>query len=153
MSQPFPSISAIHHLKLPTRSISESLHFYTSLLPFAVLPELTHRDTSGNVYAEILRIDLPAGALHLELRHASPTEFPLRKPFNFITFEVESPQGLHEWRQRFLEAGQDVSKVLKGLKGDVLAVDDGQGNRIRFYCNQSEMRRPEDVDQDDKWLN
>ena len=59
---------------------------------------------------------------------------------------------LHEWRRRFLVAGKDVSRVLKAFKGEVLVTDDGQNNRIRFYYEGGETRRPDEVDHDEKWL-
>jgi catechol 2,3-dioxygenase-like lactoylglutathione lyase family enzyme len=152
MPEPYPPIAGIHHLKLPTTSIADTLHFYTTLLPFTVKPEYAHRDTSGKIYAQILQLDLPSGPLHLELREFPASEFPLRSPFNFITFKVDEVSALHEWRRRFLDAGRDVSRVLKGFKGEVLVVDDGQNNRIRFYCEGDEIRGPDEADHDEKWL-
>jgi catechol 2,3-dioxygenase-like lactoylglutathione lyase family enzyme len=152
MAECYPPISGIHHLKIPTTAIADTLHFYTTLLPFTHKPEYTHRDTSGKIYAEILQLDLPSGPLHLELREFPAAAFPLRASFNFITFKVDEVDALHEWRRRFLNAGRDVSRVLKGLKGEVLVIDDGQHNRIRFYCEGDEIRRPDEVDHDEKWL-
>jgi catechol 2,3-dioxygenase-like lactoylglutathione lyase family enzyme len=152
MAEPHPPISGIHHLKLPTKSMADSLHFYTTLLPFTVIPEYTHRDTSGKIYAEVLRLDLPSGPLYVELREMAAAEFPLKDPFNFITLKVDDVSALHEWRKRFLDAGWDVSRVLKGLKGEALVINDGQNNRIQFYCERLEMRRPDEIDRDEKWV-
>jgi hypothetical protein len=68
------------------------------------------------MYAEILQLDLPSGPLHLELREISAVGFPLRGPFNFVTFKVDEVSSLHEWRRRLLDAERDVSRVLKDSK-------------------------------------
>ncbi|GAM37428.1 hypothetical protein TCE0_024f07343 [Talaromyces pinophilus] len=142
------SFNGIHHLKLPGSDIRKTEAFYTQIFPFESCPELDHYTPDDKLFAVLLTYK-PAG-LMLEIRH-NPEQAKIQKGWDPVTWGVNSRKDLEEWGAWFDEKGVSHSKVLKGMKGWVMAAEDPDGKIVRLYTTE-EHEWTTDVDRDTYWL-
>ncbi|KAJ6488871.1 Glyoxalase/Bleomycin resistance protein/Dihydroxybiphenyl dioxygenase [Mycena sanguinolenta] len=148
VTQP-PPILGVHHLKIPTSSISDKLAFYTSVLRFTHLPHLDHKHAgSGDVFAVL--IQHPQTGLLVELR-LNGAQAEKQRGWDAVTWSVETRADLETWRARLVANGVECSRVLKGFQGWVLVAEDPDGAMVRWYCKETH-EWDENIDVDERWL-
>ncbi|KAJ7766978.1 Glyoxalase/Bleomycin resistance protein/Dihydroxybiphenyl dioxygenase [Mycena maculata] len=144
-----PPTLSIHHLKIPTGSLSTKLEFYTTILPFTHLAHFDHRHAdSGDLFAVIIQ-HAPT-ALLIELR-LNPAQAAAQRGWDSITWGVETRQDLETWREWLVSKGVECSTVLKGFRGWSLVAEDPDGAFVKWYCKESHEWDVH-VDVDEKWV-
>lgn len=143
------SLLGIHHFKLPTSDLEQTVAFYTTHLHFTYLPSLDHISAStGAVYAKILR-HIPSGTT-LEIRD-DPAQAAKQRRWDPITWAVRDREAIKQWREYFAGAGVGHSRMFTGARGWVLCTEDPDGRVVRFYTLE-EHEMTASVDHDEYWL-
>lgn len=145
---PRPHFLGIHHLKFAVSDLDRSLSFYTRILGASRLPKLDHVNAGGQLYAIIMEV--PGLGTPLELRlnseHAAK-----QKGFDPVTLNVEGRADLQSWVQHLDAERVAHSPILTALVGWLVAFEDPDGRRIRFYTK--ERHGPEFTPSTDaRWL-
>lgn len=123
-------IAGIHHLKFAVADLQRSLQFYESVFGVKRLIPLDHHREGGELYAMI--VDFPNLGAPLELR-LDPVAASAQKGFDPVTLSVQSNHELYQWCTRLDELGVPHSPVLNGVVGQLLAIEDPDGRRLRLY--------------------
>ena len=130
---PRPHFLGIHHLKFAVSDLDRSLSFYTRILGASRLPKLDHVNAGGQLYAIIMEV--PGLGTPLELRlnaeHAAK-----QKGFDPVTLNVEGRADLQSWVQHLDAERVAHSPILTALVGWLVAFEDPDGRRIRFYTKE-----------------
>jgi catechol 2,3-dioxygenase-like lactoylglutathione lyase family enzyme len=145
---PRPNFLNIHHLKFAVSDLDRSLEFYSRIFGATRLPRLDHVNAGGQLYAIIM--DVPNLGTPLELR-LSAEHAARQKGFDPITLSVEGRADLRKWVEH-LDAERVLhSPILTAMVGWLVAFEDPDGRRIRFYTN--ERHGPEETPSTDaRWL-
>ncbi|HWT47272.1 MAG TPA: VOC family protein [Mycobacterium sp.] len=130
-----PTVSGLHHLKLPVSNLDTSLDWYRRVFGAQHLPQFDHFDNNGARYAVILAI--PGLSVPLELRWAPGGATALRgcDPINLA---AESAEALQAWAQHLDSLDVEHSSVIQGGAGHLLVLADPDGIYIRI----SEVYQP-----------
>jgi catechol 2,3-dioxygenase-like lactoylglutathione lyase family enzyme len=130
-----PSILGIHHLKIYVSSLQQSLQFYETVFNGKQIPELDHTKDDGTIFAHILSI--PAWQGHIELRLDAQTA-QKTKGLNVITLAADN---LERWIDHLDALKVSHSRIIQGLAGTVLVLEDPDGYRIQLYQDNPEKVR------------
>ncbi len=142
-----PTFDGIHHLKFPVADLAVSLDFYERALDARRIEEYDHV-LNGLLFAMILEV--PGLGTLLELRLA-PDAAPRHAGFDPITLLVDKHADLESWVAHFERQGVHHSPILTGMIGWLIAIQDPDGRRIRFYTR--ETHGPElPVSWDSPWI-
>jgi catechol 2,3-dioxygenase-like lactoylglutathione lyase family enzyme len=144
-----PSLSGIHHLKVPVSDLDVSLAWYERVLGARRKAESDHHTPDGSRFAVIVRI--PGVPHPVELRH-EPRAARGMRGFDPVTFTVRTRQDLRAWAEHLTRLGVDHSPELRGIIGWLLVVRDPDGMAIRLYTE--EQHEPDEVNCDyaSPWL-
>ncbi|KPI45854.1 uncharacterized protein AB675_259 [Cyphellophora attinorum] len=126
---PPPSIKGIDHLKLPVHSLTKTRDFYTTILPFTLIPAYDHRT--------------PPAAFSPD-PHPQTHEPPSRAPLRPRPSQRPTRLGPHHLGKH--------SRVLMGLKSWVMACEDPDGRIVRLYVQDEEHKWTSKPDRDERWL-
>jgi catechol-2,3-dioxygenase len=143
----------LHHLKLASASLQETYDFYTQVLPFTAMPSLNHYTPSGTLYGAIFALPQPTPSsdpkntpqLLVEIRqHAA--QATAQRGWDPITWGVPRRADLEAWRAWFEDRGVKHSRILKGVLGWVLGVEDPDGRIVKLYTTEEAHEWTADVD-------
>jgi len=143
-----PSIAGIHHLKFCVSDLERSLDFYSRTLGAQRIAQYDHRHANGELYAYIVAIEHLG--TYLELRLA-PEAAARGNGLDPITLSVRTRNDLVDWHDHLEANGIPHSPVLTGALGWLLAMEDPDGRRIRFYTIETHPMTT-DVSSDPYWL-
>ncbi|PVX85865.1 VOC family protein [Paraburkholderia unamae] len=129
-----PRIEGIHHIKFAVSDLDRSLAFYEKSLGARRIEKFDHRRPDGVLFAYILEMD--GLGTHLELR-LSPQQAASEARRDHVTLTVDTHEELKAWEAHFESVGVAHSPVLTGLVGWVLALEDPDQRRIRFYTRET----------------
>jgi predicted enzyme related to lactoylglutathione lyase len=152
-----PSLLGIHHLKIYVSSLEHSLQFYESVFNGKQIPELDHHKEDGTVFAHILSV--PAWQGRIELRLDAQTA-QKTKGLNVISLAVDN---LEKWIVHLDSLQVSHSRVIQGLAGTMIVLEDPNGYRIQLYQDDVESiqagkrlvlpSNDKITAEDQKWLN
>ena len=143
-----PTFNGIHHLKFPVSDLDRSTEFYGRAVGARRIGALDHIDGAGRLYAVIL--DVPGLGTFLELR-LDPDLAVRHAGFDPITLAVDGRDDLAAWAAHFDAVDVKHSPVLNGSVGWLMAAEDPDGLRLRFYTR--ETHGPDiEPSQDPYWL-
>jgi catechol 2,3-dioxygenase-like lactoylglutathione lyase family enzyme len=143
-----PTIAGVHHLKFNVADLDRSLRFYETALGARRVVEFDHRRPNGDIYAYILVVE-NLGTM-LELR-ANAEGAAQEKGLDPVTLSVKTRDDLQAWHDWLEAAGVKHSPVFTGAMGWVMAMEDPDGRRIRFYTVETHAFTT-DVSSDRYWL-
>jgi catechol 2,3-dioxygenase-like lactoylglutathione lyase family enzyme len=127
------SFLGVHHIKLPAHDLRKTYEFYTNNFPMTPLPHFDHIDKHGNLFAQLFRHE-PTGTL-IEIRQHRP-QAAAQKGWDPITWSVQRVADLEAWGAFFDARDIKHSRVLRGVKGWVMGVEDPDGKIIRLYTEE-----------------
>jgi len=107
--------------------------FYTTVLPVTPLPEITHRDKNGEVFA--LFFTYAPAKLVFEIRR-NARQAIAQAGWDPVTWSVASRADLDNWAKWFDQHGVAHSRVFLGMKGWVLVAEDPDGKFLRLYTDE-----------------
>jgi catechol 2,3-dioxygenase-like lactoylglutathione lyase family enzyme len=150
-----PTLSGLHHLKLPVTDLDASLDWYQRVFGAQHLPQFDHIDDDGARYAVIIAI--PGLSTPLELRWA-PDGAATMRGCDPINLAVESVATLDAWARHLESAGAEHSSVIEGGAGHLLVIADPDGVYIRISevpaGGVENIKMPRgNPEPDDPWLN
>ena len=146
---PNPTLSGIHHLKLPVSDLAASLDFYERAFGARRIPAADHRrESDGALYAYILEV--PGLGTLLELR-LNPARAAAHALFDPITIAVADRETLERWDAHLTERGVPHSPMVTAIQAWLIVVEDPDRNRLRLYT--LETHGPElPPDEENEWL-
>ncbi|MFE4664665.1 VOC family protein [Streptomyces sp. NPDC056716] len=128
----FPTLSGIHHLKLPVRDLTASIAWFARAFGAQYLEQFDHHDASGARFAVIVM--LPGVGVPVELRLA-PAAAEAVAGYDPVTFGVADRAALDAWSAHFDAVGVPHSPVVRGFIGEVLEVVTNDGLPLRLYTD------------------
>jgi len=143
-----PSIAGIHHLKFNVSDLGQSLRFYETVLGAKRVTELDHHRPNGDLFAYIL--DVENLGTRLELRF-SPEAAAREARQDPVTLSVKTRGDLVSWHDHLETNGIPHSRILTGVIGWLLVMEDPDVRRIRFYSVETHPFIT-DVSKDRYWL-
>ena len=150
-----PTLSGLHHLKLPASNLDASVDWYRRVFGAQHLSQFDHVDDNGARYAVIIAI--PGLPTPLELRWA-PGAATAMHGCDPINLAVESTEALQAWARHLDSMQVEHSTVIKGGAGNLLVLADPDGIYIRIAevpaggVENITMPRG-NPEPDDPWLN
>jgi catechol 2,3-dioxygenase-like lactoylglutathione lyase family enzyme len=144
-----PSLSGIHHLKIPVSDLAASLAWYRRVLGARHRTEFDHHSPAGATYAHI--IEIPGLPALVELRTA-PAAAAALSGFDPVTYLVATRAELQAWIGHLDNLGVDHSPELRGIIGWVLVVRDPDGLAIRLHTQEQHEFDEANADVDSPWL-
>ena len=143
-----PTIAGIHHLKFAVSDLARSTAFYEMVFSATRIKALDHVGRDGVLFAVLL--DVPGLGTLLELR-LDPANALAQSGFDPFTCTVGTRAELVAWHEHLATLGIRHSSVLVGVSGWLLAFEDLDGRRLRFYT--LETHGPELTPSwDDPWV-
>jgi catechol 2,3-dioxygenase-like lactoylglutathione lyase family enzyme len=127
-----PTLSGIHHLKLPVRNLTESIAWFADALGAQHVERFDHHDESGILFAVIVL--LPGLDVPVELRLA-PAAAEAVAGYDPVTFGVADRAALDAWVEHLDARGVTHSPVIAGFIGDLVELSTPDGLAIRFYTD------------------
>ena len=124
-----PTLSGLHHLKLPASDLDTTLAWYRRVFGAQHLAQFDHLDDNGVRYAVIVAI--PSVPTPLELRWA-PGAAGAMRGCDPINLAVESVGDLHAWARHLDAVDVEHSTVIEGGAGHLLVLADPDGIYIRI---------------------
>jgi catechol 2,3-dioxygenase-like lactoylglutathione lyase family enzyme len=149
-----PTLSGLHHLKIPVLDLEVSLDWYQRVFDAVHLRALDHIDSDGARYAAILNI---AGVpVPLELRWAPSAARALRE-CDIIVLAVDSAGQLDDWVQHLDASDVEHSPILTGAGGAIVVIADPDGKFIRLMVSPpggvtAQTLPPTHLDPQGPWL-
>lgn len=144
-----PSLSGIHHIKIPVSDLAASLAWYEQVLGARQRPEFEHHSRTGAAYAHI--IEIPGLPSLVELRTAPRTAAAI-SGFDPVTYLVATRAELQAWSAHLDDLGVEHSPELRGIIGWVLIVRDPDGMAIRLHTDEHHEFDEANADVDSPWL-
>jgi catechol 2,3-dioxygenase-like lactoylglutathione lyase family enzyme len=150
-----PTVSGLHHLKLPVSDLDTSLAWYRTVFGAQHLEQFDHVDDNGARYAVIIAI--PGLSTPIELRWA-PAAAAAMRGYDPIDLAVPSTDELQVWANHFDSLGLEHSSVIQGGAGRLLVVADPDGIYVRLadvpQGGVENIQMPKgNPEPDDPWLN
>lgn len=149
-----PTLSGIHHLKIPVADLDASLAWYETILGAHRLTGLDHIDSDGVRYATILEV--PGLPVLIELRWA-PTAAHALLQCDLIVLALDTDEQFDQWIAHLDAHDVEHSPVLAGGGGPVIVIVDPDGKFIRLMkqppgglASQTMPDKP--LDPDGPWL-
>lgn len=127
-----PSLSGIHHLKLPVRDIAAALTWFQRALGARHIERFDHHDETGARYAVIIM--LPGVDVPVELRLA-PVAAEAIAGYDPVTFGVTDRAALDRWIEHFDAVGVAHTPVISGFIGDLIDFTTPDGLALRLYTD------------------
>jgi catechol 2,3-dioxygenase-like lactoylglutathione lyase family enzyme len=151
-----PTFTGVHHLKFPVSDMSASIAWFEAALGATRLTNLDHLDRDGNLFVVIMM--LPGLEVPTGLRLA-PTAAAAVAGYDPVTFGVADNAALDDWISHLDAVGVEHSPVIAGFVGHLIEFRTPDGLAIRVYTDltdglaKAKMRRPEQADIDNPWVN
>lgn len=120
----------INHIKLPAYDLRKTYDFYTAIFSMQTIPQYDHYDKNGTLFAQMFRHS-STGTI-VEIRQ-NRTQALAQKGWDPITWSVKGVADLDDWGKYLDTLGVKHSKVLKGVKGWTMGVEDPDGKIVRLY--------------------
>ncbi|KAF2163499.1 hypothetical protein M409DRAFT_26110 [Zasmidium cellare ATCC 36951] len=149
MSTP-PTLSGIHHIRLPVSSIEQTFPFYQDILGLKHIAACDHINKQGERFAVILESNHRGVPMLVELRR-NPEQAAKQVYTNPIVWAVSKRSDLDVWKGWLEKQDVKCSKVLTGIKVWVLCALDPDEKMVRLYCDESHEMTT-DYDVDEFWL-
>ena len=127
------SFLGVNHLKLPADDIEKTVSFYTSVFPLTFIPQYQHYDKTGKLFASMLRHE-PTGLI-VEIR-LNTKQAAAQRGWDPVTYGVDKRADLEEWGRWLDSKGVAHSKILTGVKGWVMSVEDPDGKFVKLYTEE-----------------
>jgi catechol 2,3-dioxygenase-like lactoylglutathione lyase family enzyme len=127
-----PTLSGIHHLKLPVRDIPASVAWFERALGARRIERFDHHGESGALFGVIVM--LPGVDEPVELRLA-PAAAKAVAGYDPVTFGVADRAALDAWIEHFDALGVAHSPVITGTIGDMVEVVTPDGLPLRLYTD------------------
>jgi catechol 2,3-dioxygenase-like lactoylglutathione lyase family enzyme len=126
-----PTLSGVHHVKLPVSDLERSRHWYISVLGLRVEIEFTEEGVVRG-----LALADPAGSLQLALRHDPPRAAALAG-FDLVALAVPTRDAVQTWRRHLDDLNQPHGGVVTGHHGGavLIGLHDPDGIEIRLYAD------------------
>jgi catechol 2,3-dioxygenase-like lactoylglutathione lyase family enzyme len=126
-----PSLSGVHHVKVPVTELGRSRDWYTSVLGLGVDIEFTE---DGVVRG--LALSDPGGSLRLALRH-DPARAAALAGFDVVALAVPTRDAVEAWRHHLDDLGQPHGGVVTGHNGGsvLVGLHDPDNIEIRLYAD------------------
>ena len=125
------ALAGVHHFKFPVTDLDRSLRFYADLFGAKPIPELEHRHKgTSHLYAHICEV--PELGTKLELR-LNAEQAEKQRQFDPVTIAVTDRDMLRRWTARLDERGIAHSGVIVAIRAWLVAFDDPDAHRLRFY--------------------
>jgi len=150
-----PTLSGLHHVKIPVGNLEASLDWYRVVFGAEHLAGLDHFDNDGARYAAILNI--PGVPIAVELRWAPVWARALRE-CDIVVLAVDSADQLDVWLGH-LDANRVAhSPILTGGGGPVVVIVDPDGKFIRLMVSPrggvaAQTLPAERLEPEGPWLN
>ncbi|UQN31491.1 VOC family protein [Brachybacterium kimchii] len=127
-----PTLSGIHHLKLPVRDLDEGIAWFADSLGARHVERFDHHDETGTRYAVI--VQLPGLDVPVELREA-PAAAAALDGYDPVTFGVADRAALDLWVEHLDARGVAHSPVISGFIGDLIELRTPDGLALRLYTD------------------
>jgi catechol 2,3-dioxygenase-like lactoylglutathione lyase family enzyme len=126
-----PSITGLHHVKLPVGDVVRSRDWYQRVLGFEVSIEFVEEGVLRGV--GLAHEGMSAG---IALRE-DPERAKAMSGFDALALLVPTREDVHAWKARLDEAGEPHGGIVTGHKGGAVLVGlhDPDGIEIRLYAD------------------
>ena len=125
-----PTLSGIHHLKMPVSDIDTIAAWFEKTLKAKRIVRFNHIDEKGVLYAAMM--ELPGLEQPIELRHA-PNAARSVAGYDPVSYQVDKKEDLDEWVKQLDSAGWPHSPIIHGYIGHVLEFKTPDDLEIRIY--------------------
>ncbi|HEY3472258.1 MAG TPA: VOC family protein [Amycolatopsis sp.] len=127
-----PTLSGIHHLKLPVRDLAAATAWFADAFGARHVERFDHYDDAGELFAVIIM--LPGLDVPVELRLA-PAAAEAVAGYDPVTFGVADRAALQTWVDHLDARGVAHTPVVSGFIGDLVELSTPDGLAIRLYTD------------------